>query len=279
MQPLRIAIQGIASSFHDVAARKFFGSEIDIVPCKTFRQSCECLVNGQAEYCVMAIENSIAGSILTNYTIIHEARLRITGELYMPIELHLMALPGQSLAQINEIHSHPMAIRQCEDFLLAHPHWRVVALTDTAECARNVALQQLTGVGVIAGQQSARQFNLSILIPNIESYKKNFTRFLILSNKAADIPNANKASVSFQLDNAPHSLKQVVDAFTAADIRLTKIQSIPAPGRPDRYTLLVDLEWDNDHDFVSAMTQAIPATFNFSLLGQYKKGIITNAVL
>ncbi|MCS6916087.1 MAG: prephenate dehydratase domain-containing protein [Chitinophagales bacterium] len=279
MQAKRIAIQGIASSFHDVAARKFFGNEVHLVPCATFRQSCEKVQSGEADYCVMAIENSIAGSILTNYHIIHEARLRIVGEVYMQIELHLLALTGATLEQIREIHSHPMALRQCEDFLLSLNGVRLVALSDTAECARSVVEQQLLHVAVVAGPQTARHFGLSILHHHIETHRRNYTRFLILGEEQHAIAQANKASISFQLDHSPRSLKRVVDAFSAHDVAISKIQSVPIIGRPDQYTFLVDLEWQDAAAFQAALALAMPQTFSFSLLGTYKKGTMTNAYL
>lgn len=275
----RIAIQGIASSFHDVAARKFFDDDVQIVPCATFRQSCEKVQSGQADYCVMAIENSIAGSILTNYNIIHEARLRIVGEVYMQIELHLLALVGTSLDQLREIHSHPMALRQCEDFLLTLPHVRIVALNDTAECARKVSEQKLTDVGVVAGPQTAAHFGLQILQHHIETHRRNYTRFLILAENPPANADADKASVSFQLDHSPHSLKRVVDAFSNFNITISKIQSVPIIGMPGQYTFLVDLEWSDPEDFSQAIALAVPQTFSFSLLGTYKKGKFTSALL
>ncbi|MCS6990697.1 MAG: chorismate mutase [Chitinophagales bacterium] len=275
----RIAIQGIESSFHDVAARKFFGPDVAIIPCATFRQSCEKVLEGSADFCVMAIENSIAGSILTNYNIIHEARLRIVGEVYMQIALHVLALPNASWSQITEIHSHPMALRQCEDYLLSLRGIRIVAQNDTAECARILVNQQLNHVAVVAGPQTAQYFGLKILQHHVETHRRNYTRFLILSHHAHEIADANKASISFQLDHSPQSLKRIVDAFSQHEVAISKIQSVPIIGQPDQYTFLVDLEWTDQQAFSQAMAVAVRQTFSFSLLGTYRKGTLTNALL
>jgi prephenate dehydratase len=272
MRIKKVAIQGIQASFHDVAAKKYFGEAIKVIPCDSFRSSCEALVHGEADYCVMAIENSIAGSILTNYNIISDFRLRIIGELYMQIELHLMGLNGIRMKEIEQIHSHTMAIRQCEDFLLQYPEIKVLALSDTAECARNVSEKKLHNVGVIAGEACADFYQLSIVARNIESHKKNYTRFLILSDQNSAVKKANKASISFHLDNKPRSLQRVVDAFGDHSVNLTKIQSVPIIGRPSEYTFLMDLEWKNDSKYEKAMAKVMKNTYSFSLLGEYRKG-------
>lgn len=272
MSVKRVAIQGIEASFHDVAARKYFNEPIEIVPCNSFRLSCEKLVNGEADYCVMAIENSIAGSILTNYNIIHDYKLRIIGELYMQIELHLMGLNGIRMEEVEQIHSHTMAIRQCEDFLLQYPKVKVLALNDTAECARNVSQQQLHRVGVIAGEACAEYYHLFIIARNIETHKKNYTRFIVLSDKNVKVSDANKASISFQLDNSTRSLQRVVDVFGDNGISMTKIQSVPVLGKPSEYIFLMDVEWKEYSKYEEAVTKVMKETFNFSLLGEYQKG-------
>ena len=272
MRVKRVAIQGIEASFHDVAARKFFGRDIEIVPCNSFRLSCEMLANGEADYCVMAIENSIAGSILTNYNIIRDFRLRIIGEVYMHIELHLMGLNGIRMEEIEQIHSHTMAIRQCEDFLLQYPEKKILALNDTAECARNVSVNHLSNVAVIAGEACATHYGMTIINRNIESHKKNYTRFIVLSDKNIKITGANKCSISFELDNSPRSLQKVVDIFGDYWINMTKIQSVPVIGKPSEYTFLMDLEWEKYEKYERAMTKVMKKTFNLSILGEYRKG-------
>ncbi len=279
MRRKRVSIQGIAASFHDVAAQKFFGRNIDIIEANSFRSSCEKMVNGEADYCVMAIENSTAGTILTNYQFITDYRLRVIGEVYLQIELHLMGLNGVKIDQIEYIHSHPMAIRQCDEFLLRFPDKKVMALNDTAECARNVRDQKLINTAVIAGDAAANRYGMTILHSNIETHKRNYTRFLVLSDKNIKISGANKASISFQLDNSPRNLKKVVDILGDYWINLTKIQSVPIVGRPNEYTFLVDLEWSNYEDYETAITKVLKKTFNLSILGEYRKGKFVTAKL
>ncbi|MBA3647733.1 MAG: prephenate dehydratase [Chitinophagales bacterium] len=277
MRKKKVSIQGIEASFHDVAARKFFGRDIELVECNSFRLSCEKLIENEADYCVMAIENSIAGTILTNYNLITDYKLRIIGEAYLHIELHLMGLNGVRIEEIEFIHSHPMAIRQCEEFLMRYPDKKVVALNDTAECAKNVREKNLTTTAVIAGDAAAETFGMTILNSNIETHKKNYTRFLVLTDKNIKISEANKASISFQLDNSPRSLMKVVDIFGDYWINMTKIQSIPIVGRPNEYIFLVDLEWDKYANYEKAITRVLKKTFNLSILGEYRKGNFTNA--
>lgn len=279
MRRKRVSIQGIAASFHDVAAQKFFGRNIDVIEANSFRSSCEKMVNGEADYCVMAIENSTAGTILTNYQFITDYRLRVIGEVYLQIELHLMGLNGVKIDQIEYIHSHPMAIRQCDEFLLRFPDKKVMALNDTAECARNVRDQKLINTAVIAGDAAADRYGMTILHSNIETHKRNYTRFLVLSDKNIKISGANKASISFQLDNSPRNLKKVVDILGDYWINLTKIQSVPIVGRPNEYTFLVDLEWSNYEDYETAITKVLKKTFNLSILGEYRKGKFVTAKL
>ncbi|MEO6167869.1 MAG: prephenate dehydratase [Chitinophagales bacterium] len=279
MRRKKVSIQGIAASFHDVAAQKFFGRSIDVIEANSFRSSCEKMVNGEADYCVMAIENSTAGTILTNYQFITDYRLRVIGEVYLQIELHLMGLNGVNINEIEFIHSHPMAIRQCDEFLLRFPDKKVMALNDTAECARNVRDQKLVNTAVIAGDAAAELYGMTILHSNIETHKRNYTRFLVLSDKNIKISGANKASISFQLDNSPRNLKKVVDILGDYWINLTKIQSVPIVGRPNEYTFLVDLEWNNYEDYEKAITKVLKKTFNLSILGEYRKGKFVTAKL
>jgi prephenate dehydratase len=279
MRRKKVSIQGIAASFHDVAAQKFFGDNIDIVECNSFRSSCEKMIAGEADYCVMAIENSTAGTILTNYQFITDYRLRIIGEVYLQIELHLLGLNGVKIEDIEYIHSHPMAIRQCDEFLLRFPDKKVLALNDTAECARNVRENKLVNTAVIAGDAAAARYGMTILNQNIETHKRNYTRFIVLSDKNIKISGANKASISFQLDNGPRNLKKVVDILGDYWINLTKIQSVPIVGRPNEYTFLVDLEWTKYEDYEKAITKVLKKTFNLSILGEYRKGKFVSAKL
>src|SRR5882757_11399430 len=182
---LRVAIQGIATSFHEVAALTHFGSPIDTVECLSFHILCETLKNDQADFAVMAIENSIAGSILPNYFLLQEYHFSIVGELYLPIHMHLLALPGVKMSDIKSIESHPMAIRQCTDFLHRLDGVEIRESDDTALSAQKVKDKKLKDTAAIANEHAAKKFGLEILERRIETHKKNFTRFLILSKRIA----------------------------------------------------------------------------------------------
>jgi prephenate dehydratase len=170
-----------------------------------------------------------------------------------------------------------MAIRQCDEFLMRYPEKKVLALNDTAECAKNVSDNHLLNTAVIAGDAAAARYGMTILHHNIETHKRNYTRFIVLSDKNIKISGANKASISFQLDNSPRSLKKVVDILGDYWINLTKIQSVPIVGRPNEYTFLVDLEWNKYEDYEKAITKVLKKTFNLSILGEYRKGKFVNA--
>ncbi|MCY7409510.1 MAG: hypothetical protein LH473_04500 [Chitinophagales bacterium] len=183
MSAIKISVQGIEASFHDVAAKKYFGAGAEIIYCNSFEASCLALVNGESENCLMAIENSIAGPITKNYDLINNFKLQVNDEISLPVELHLMALPEITIENITEIHSHPVAINQCSKFLQTHGDKKVIAMDDTAACAKRVAANNLKNVAVIAGEATAKKYELNILYHNIHDSENNFTRFLILSKK------------------------------------------------------------------------------------------------
>jgi len=193
----RVAIQGISASFHELAALTFFGEAIETIECLTFHQLCESLKSGQADHAVMAIENSIAGSILPNYFLLQEYHFSIVGELYVPIHMHLLALPGVKLKDIRTIESHPMAIRQCTDYLYGLSQVQIRESDDTALSARRVKELQLKDTAAIANERAAKLYGLQILEKRIETHKKNFTRFLILRRRSLPDADSNKASISF----------------------------------------------------------------------------------
>src|SRR3954465_12735457 len=190
----RVAIQGIRASFHEEAAFRHFGEDIITVECNSFKETFEALKNGEADYVVMAIENSIAGSILPNYSLLLSYSFPVIGEVYLPIQLHLMALPGVKFEQIKYVTSHPIALRQCVDFFDEYPHLKIVESSDTAACAKRIRDEQLTDTVAIANSLAATLYGLDVLERRIESNKKNFTRFLILTTheNAVKKPAANK---------------------------------------------------------------------------------------
>lgn len=270
----KIAIQGIAASFHEVAAFNYFGDAIETVECLSFHDLCEALKTGRADNAVMAIENSIAGSILPNYFLLQEYHFNIIGEIYLPIHMHLLALPGTKLEQIKTIESHPMAIRQCNDFLYRLNGVEIRESDDTALSARRVAEKRLKGVAAIANEFAARRFKLEIVEKRIETHKKNFTRFLILSRSNGSPADSNKASISFEVANEVGSLAEALMTFKTNSINLTKIQSIPVVGKPSEYSIHVDLEWKSRKKYDTAMKTVMRQVRNLNVLGEYKKAKI-----
>lgn len=271
---IKVAIQGIEASFHELAAITYFKEELETIQCLSFHALCESLRKEQADYAVMAIENSIAGSILPNYFLLQEYHFSIIGELYIPIRMHLMALPGTRLKDIRLIESHPMAIRQCTDFLHGLHGVEIRESDDTALSARKVSEGKLTGVAAIANERAAELFGLEILEKRIETNKKNFTRFLVLSRRARPQPDSNKASMSFEVAHAVGSLADALTTFKDNKINLTKIQSIPIIGKPTEYSIHVDVEWKERRNYDRAIRDILRQVHNLNILGEYRKAKI-----
>ena len=271
---LNVAIQGIASSFHEVAALSYFTEPINTLECLSFHALCERLKDGDADYAVMAIENSIAGSILQNYFLLQEYHFSIVGELYLPIHMHLLALPGVKLEDIRSIESHPMAIRQCAEFLYSLNGVEIRESDDTALSARRVKELKLKNTAAIANEFAAKRYGLEILEKRIETHKKNFTRFLILTKRSNGKGESNKASLCFEVANEVGSLADALMTFKNNSINLTKIQSIPIIGRPSEYSIHIDVEWRRRKNYEEAMHQVLRQVKNLNVLGEYKKAKI-----
>ena len=268
----RVAIQGIKASFHEEAAFKFFGKDIETIECNSFKQTCDSLVKGDADFVIMAIENSIAGSLLPNYTLIREYNFAVTGEVYLPIQLHLMALPGIKFEDIKFATSHPIAIRQCVDFFDDYPHIQIIESNDTAACAKKIKEEQLTDTVAIANTLAAELYGLNIIERRIESNKKNYTRFLILEkDKKEDTSEINKASICFQVGNHVGALSKVLNLFAELNVNLTKIQSMPVLGKRNEYYFYVDMEWTSMENYDTAIRKALKYTINFNIMGEYMK--------
>jgi prephenate dehydratase len=276
MRNHKIAIQGALASYHDLAAKKFYGEEIDILECLTFEDTCRKVQLNEADYAVMAIENSTVGSILSNYNLIEKYALRIIGELYVKIQFHLLALPGTKLKDIEFIHSHQMAISQCQQFLSEHSFIKAVESNDTATCAREIQTKNLINTAAIANEITARTYGLEIVQSNIESNTKNYTRFLILSKGKDVIEQPNKASISFIAKNTPNTLTKALNAIGAYEINLTKIQSVPIIGNPNEYSFHIDLEWDAYEDYQNAIKHLSIHCQKLHILGEYKKAVLMN---
>lgn len=270
----KVAIQGIATSFHEVAALSYFSEPVETVECLTFHALCEALKHNQADFAVMAIENSIAGSILPNYFLLQDYHFTIVGEIYLPIHMHLLALPGVNLADIKTIESHPMAIRQCSEYLHRLNGVEIRESDDTALSARRVKEKRLKDTAAIANEYAAKKFGLQMLDKRIETHKKNFTRFLILTKRNGQPANSNKASLCFEVANEVGSLADVLLAFKNHSINLTKIQSIPIIGKPREYSIHVDVEWKKRKNYDTALREVLRQTRNLNVLGEYKKAVI-----
>ncbi len=272
MKKLRIAIQGIQGSNHHQVAREYFGDDIELVECMSFDQLVDRLLDHSADKGVMAIENSIAGSIIPNYALINHNNLHIIGEHYLNIHHNLMALKGQQLSDIQEVHSHPMALLQCKEFFRDWPQIKLVEDVDTAETARRIQQRQLTQIAAIAPMVAADLYGLDIVAPEIQTIKNNATRFIIVKTKNKDIPKAeiNKASVRFVTDHKRGSLATILNVMSDCLLNLTKIQSLPIIETPWKYAFFVDVTFEKYDNFAKAKSLLNIMSEDFKVLGEYK---------
>lgn len=269
-----VAIQGFEGCFHQIAARHHFGAQVEVLPCATFGDVVRSVTEGTAGAAVMAIENSIAGSILPNYTLLRKSGLRVVGETYLHIRQHLMALPGQLPEDIREVHSHPMALLQCADYLNRYKHWRLVETEDTALSAQRIREGLRGGVAAVAGTLAAELHGLQILEADIHSEKKNYTRFLVVARPedALTVEQPNKASLYFHTSHSQGSLAQVLVRIAELGINLSKLQSCPKPGSTWHYYFHADLEFDQPAQLDAALQAIAPVTEGLEVLGVYHKG-------
>jgi prephenate dehydratase len=266
-----ISIQGFEGSFHQVAARRYFGNEVAILPCASFREVVEATASGAADGGLMAIENSIAGSILANYGLLQRNRLFVTGEVYLPIRQHLLVNPGVRMEDIREVHSHPIALQQCSEFLSAHP-WKLVETEDTALSARRLHQHHHRHAAAVAGSLAAELFDLDILVPDIHSEAHNYTRFLVLHRTAPPVIGADKASISFSTTHTRGALAQVLTIIAAGRINLSKLQSFPVPGSEWEYTFHADLEFGPGTHLETVLDNMRSCTRELRVFGLYKNG-------
>jgi prephenate dehydratase len=273
--PIRVSIQGYEGSFHQVAAQQFFGKEVGIVTCATFREVVRVASNKrESEGGVMAIENSIAGSILPNYNLLQKSDLRVVGEIYLQIRQQLLVNPGVRLEDIREVHSHHMALLQCIDYLEKHPGWKLVETEDTALSAKHLQQHRSRHIAAIASKLAAELFGLEVLAPNIHTMKNNYTRFLILQREdnAVAVDDPDKASVNFHTDHSRGSLARVLTAIAEGGINLSKLQSFPIPGTEWEYSFHADMEFEDVRQFHSVIEAMRPMTAGIKIYGIYKKG-------
>jgi prephenate dehydratase len=270
----KIAIQGFEGSFHQAAARKFFGNDVEVICCSTFRDVVKIADDKtRSDGGLMAIENSIAGSILPNYNLLQKSNLKIVGEIYLQIDQNLLVNPGVCLEDIREVHSHPMALLQCMDFLEKH-NWKLLETEDTALSAQHIHQHKSKHIAAIAGELAAELFQLNMIAPNIHTQKNNYTRFWVLENEknAVEIPDANKASLIFQTDHSKGSLAKVLTKISEGDVNLSKLQSMPIPGSDWKYSFHADLEFSNLDQLNKVIKNIQPLTEALRIYGIYKKG-------
>ena len=268
----KVAIQGIKGSFHHQVALGYYHQEIDVDECMSFEELVDSLLSGQSNQAVMALENSIAGSIIPNYALIDKNNLHIIGEYYMDIHQNFMALKGQKVEDISEVHSHPMALLQCMEFLKKYPHIKLVEDKDTAETARRIHQQQLKGIAAIASKTASEMYDLEIIAPEIQTINNNMTRFVILNKENSFVPKQeiNKASLKFELDHKRGSLAAVLNVMSDCKLSLTKIQSLPKIETPWKYSFFVDVTFDAYEDYSKAKSVLAIMAEYFKVLGEYK---------
>ena len=268
----KIAIQGIKGSNHHQVALDYFGDDIDLVECMSFHRLVDQLLNKQADKGVMAIENSIAGSIIPNYALVYHNNLHIIGEYYLNIHHNLMVLDGQRLSDIKEVRSHPMALLQCREYLKSQPHIKMVEDFDTAETAKQIQDKQLKGIAAIAPEVAADLYDLKIIEPEIQTIKNNSTRFIIVKTQNKEIPKdeINKASIRFITDHKRGSLAAVLNVMSDCNLNLTKIQSLPIIETPWKYAFFVDITFEDYNHFAKAKSLLEIMSEDFKVLGEYK---------
>jgi len=270
----KIAIQGIKGSFHHQVAQQYFEQVDGLDECMSFDDLVKSLINNRSQKGVMALENSIAGSIIPNYALIDRNNLHIIGEHYLDIHMNLMALKGQTIEDIKEVHSHPIALLQCAVFFSQYPHIKLVESGDTAETARRIQEQQLKGIGAVAAPIAADLYDLEILAAGIHTVQSNKTRFVIVktTNKEWPKETINKASIKFELDDTPGCLATVLNVMNNCKLNLTKIQSMPIIDRPFQYSFFVDVIFEKYKHYEKAKNILALMTTHFKVLGEYQKG-------
>ena len=267
-----VAIQGVKGSFHHIVSQQYFDGSININQFLTFDELVDSVLHKKSDAAIMAIENSIAGSILPNYALIDSNGLHIVGEHYLDIQHHLMALPNQTIEDIQEVYSHPMALLQCKAFLKCYPHIKLVEDRDTAEVAARIQRGKIKHVAAIASKLASELFDLEIIAESIQTIKQNETRFFIVKAKNSEIPTEqiNKASIKFELDHKRGSLATILNVLSDCKLNLTKIQSLPKIETPWKYAFFVDITFEEYDDYKKAKSIMEIMAQDFKVLGEYK---------
>ena len=268
----KVAIQGIEGSFHHIVSQTYFEEAIEAQPYLSFSEVVESLISKTSDVAVMALENSIAGSIIPNYAHINDQDLHITGECFLEIQHNLMALKGQSIQDIKEVFSHPMALLQCKEFFKQYPHIKLIEDTDTAGVAKRISKNQLQGVAAIASVEAAHLFGLEILAKSIQTIKHNETRFVVVERtpSSQNSTTINKASVKFLLDHKRGSLAAMLNVMSDCNLNLTKIQSLPKIDTPWKYAFFVDITFESYSDYEKGKAIMKLIAEEFKILGEYK---------
>lgn len=266
-----VAIQGVKGSNHYIVSQQYFNKGVEVLECLTFDEVVNNLITKKCDAAIMAIENSIAGSIIPNYALIDGQNLHIVGEQYLDIQHNLMALPGQSINDITEVYSHPMALLQCKEFFKKQPHIKLVEDKDTAVVAQRIQKQQLKNIGAIATEMAADIFEVEILAKSIQTIKHNETRFVVVKRTNSEIPEdkINKASLKFELDHKRGSLATILNVMSDCKLNLTKIQSLPKIETPWKYAFFVDVTFDAYEDYIKAKSIMNIMAQDFKVLGEY----------
>lgn len=274
MKP-NITIQGFEASFHEIVALQFFGNDIKTIECKTFPKLFDVMHKNKADYAVCAIENSIAGSILPNYAQLRKSDLKIIGEVYLRIEMNLMALPNQTIEDITEVHSHPIALLQCQKLFEKYPSIQLIESADTALSAKEIKNYSIKHRAAIASKRAAEIYGLNIIAADIHDNKRNFTRFLILTkqqNEDRKPAIINKSSLSFRTSHLPGSLAKVLTVIASHNINLSKIQSLPVVGEEWQYYMYADLEFNEASTYYKMLEEVQPYISELKILGEYQQG-------
>lgn len=274
----RIAIQGVPGSYHDIAAHKYFkNEEIELICCNTFEEVFENMRKDSNVIGVVAIENTIAGSLLHNYELLRESGTTIIGEHKLRISHSIMCLPDEDWKDLKEVNSHPVALAQCREFLQHHPELKVVETDDTAGSAKDIHEKQLKGHAAICSKYAAGMYDMKILQEGIETNKHNFTRFLVIcdpwiADDLKDRSKVNKANIVFSLPHSEGSLSKVLSIFSFYNINLTKIQSLPIIGREWEYMFYVDVMFNDYLRYKQSIDAVTPLTKALKILGEYAEG-------
>lgn len=271
----KVSIQGYEGSFHQVAARLYYGKDVEVIPCSTFRDVIRIAENKkESDGGIMAIENSIAGSILPNYNLLQKTNLKISGEIYLQIRQNLMVNKGVKLEDIREVHSHTMALQQCYGYLDQFK-WKLVETEDTALSAKHIHQHKSKHIAAIASKLAAELYDLDLIAPNIQTLKNNYTRFLVLrrEDEVETVADANKASVNFHTDHSKGSLAKVLGKIADGGINLSKLQSFPIPGSDFKYSFHADMEFDDAEQFERVIKTIKPLTAELKIYGVYTRGV------